>query len=279
MYENSLVSIIITCYNDYKFIEESVNSAINQTYQNKEIIIVDDGSKERTKSILKSLEAKVTKIIYQFNQGVSVARNIGVNAAQGKYIIILDSDDFFMPSFCEKAIKIFNKENDVVNVTCKARWFWDDLDYQIFEPVGGTVVNFLKNNSSLANSLFTKDKFLEVGGYDEKMIHGYEDWEFFIRLHEKGGHTYVIPEILFNYRKKKISRSTKSHNYKYDLLEYIYLKHSNLYINNFEVFVKDQLAKRKWEEKEKIKNTERIDFLLGKNILKPFRFLKSKFKT
>lgn len=278
MVENSLISIIITCYNDFEYIEESVNSAINQTYQNKEIILVDDGSEERTKSILKKIENKVTRIIYQSNQGVSVARNIGVYAAKGEFIMILDGDDYFMPSFCQKAVEIFDKENDVVNVTCNARWFWDDLDYQIYEPVGGSVVNFLKSNSSIGNSLFRKQKFLEVGGYDEKMIHGYEDWEFFIRLHEKGGVTHVLPEILFNYRKKRISRSTKSYNYKYELLEYIYLKHSNLYINNFKVFVKDQLAKRKWEEREKIKNTKRIDFLLGKNILQPFRFLKSKLK-
>lgn len=278
MSENSLVSIIITCYNDFEYIEESVNSAINQTYQNKEIILVDDGSDERTKSVLKNLENKITKIIYQSNQGVSVARNIGVYSSKGEFIMILDGDDYFMPSFCQKAVEIFDKENNVVNVTCNARWFWDDLDYQIYEPLGGSVVNFLKSNSSIGNSLFRKQKFLEVGGYDEKMIHGYEDWEFFIRLHEKGGVTHVLPEILFNYRKKRISRSTKSHNYKYDLLEYIYIKHSNLYINNFKYFVKDQLDKRRWEEKEKIKNTERIDFLLGKNILKPFRFIKSKLK-
>ena len=102
-----LISIIIPCYNDEKFIKQSVFSALKQEYSNIEVIVVDDGSNKETKKVLKEIEPMITKLITQSNQGQSKARNVGINYAKGDYILVLDSDDFFEPSFCAKAIKLF----------------------------------------------------------------------------------------------------------------------------------------------------------------------------
>ena len=85
---SNFISIVIPCYNDYLYIEQAVKSAINQNYENKEIIIVADGSDERTISVLKKLEPQVDRIIYQMNQGLSAARNNGIIIAKGKTIQI-----------------------------------------------------------------------------------------------------------------------------------------------------------------------------------------------
>jgi len=268
------VSIIIPCFNDADFIEQSVQSALNQTYENKEIIVVDDGSNKETKAVLKRLEPKITLLITQENKGTSTARNVGIKVSSGNYILVLDSDDYFEPEFCERAIKILYEKPNIKLVTCFARWFWSDKDFQVFKPAGGGLKKFLVNSVALGNSLFRKEEWKEIGGYDQQMKKGFEDWEFFIRLHKNCGETYVIPEVLFNYRKKINSRTSIANENKYELLEYIYLKHADLYKENFELFTKDLLNKIKIEEREKIRNTKRIDFRLGNTILRPFRFFK-----
>ncbi len=101
MNSNLLVSIIIPCYNDEQYIEQCVNSALNQTYSNIEVIVVDDGSNRKTKTVLKKLEPNITTLITQNNQGQSTARNVGIRYAKGNYILVLDSDDYFEPTFCE----------------------------------------------------------------------------------------------------------------------------------------------------------------------------------
>lgn len=273
--QSEKISIVIACYNDHEFIEQAVKSALDQTYKNKEIIVVDDGSNSKTKVVLKSLEPKINFLITQENKGTSAARNTGIEAATGEYILVLDSDDFFEPQFCEKAINIINEKPNTKLVTCFARWFWNDKNFQVFKPAGGDLKKFLVNSASLGNSLFRKTEWKEIGGYDQQMTMGFEDWEFFIRLHRNGGETYVIPEVLFNYRKKNNSRTTMANEHKFELLEYIYLKHADLYKKNFDLFIKHILNEFKKEEGEKIKNKNRIDFRLGKAFLRPLRFIKS----
>ncbi len=110
------------------------------------------------------------------------------------------------------------------------------------------------------------------------MRQGFEDWDFFIRLLKGGGYCYVIPEILYHYRKRNSSTTTVANNKKYELLKYIYLKHEELYKNNFESFVTYILSRIEREELEKMKNLQRIEYKIGKIIVKPFRLLKTIFK-
>jgi hypothetical protein len=273
-----LISIIIPCFNDWQYVEQAVSSALNQTYLNKEIIVVDDGSEARTKAVLNSLESKITKLITQKNQGQSIARNVGIKVATGDYILVLDSDDFFEPSFCEKAMPIFLQNDEVKIVTCQATRWYEDGDSNIFTPVGGTIYNFMYANDALGTSMFKRKDWQVVGGYDEKMRTGFEDWEFFIRLLKDGGIVQVLQEPLYNYRRRKASTTTIANSKKYELLKYIFSKHQELYCNNFDSFISHLLYKIEREEKEKIKNTQRLEFRIGKTLLMPFRLIKSIFK-
>jgi glycosyltransferase involved in cell wall biosynthesis len=275
MLKNSpLISIVIPCYNDAKYIEQSVLSALNQTYSNKEVIVVDDGSNAVTKAVLKKIEPTITKLITQSNQGQSTARNIGIKAAKGDYILVLDSDDFFEPTFCEKALFFFETNLSVKLVICYMNRIYDDTVKDVFKPQGGIVSNFILGNCAIGSAMFKKLDFFMTNGYDQKMTNGFEDWEFYIRLLKEGGSAYVIPELLFNYRLKENSTTTRANLMKYELLQYIYTKHQELYKNHFDIFVSHLLSKVEREEMEKIKNTERLEFLIGKRILQPFRWFK-----
>lgn len=277
MNENPLISIIIPCYNDAQYIEQSVQSALDQTYHNKEIIVVDDGSNIKTKAVLKKLEPKIAKLITQENQGQSKARNVGINEAKGNYILVLDSDDFFEPTFCEKAIAFFLENKDVQLVTCEANLLHIDGSVEIYKPKGGTISNFMYANDALGTSLFVKEDWQKIGGYDESMRKGFEDWEFFIRLLKNGGKCYVIPEILYSYRKRNDSTTSKANNNRYTLLNYIYLKHKEIYIADFDNFVAKLLELSSLQEKNRLKILKKIDYKLGNMILKPVRFIKSLF--
>lgn len=271
----SLISIIIPCYNDWQYVEEAVNSALNQTYSNIEVIVVDDGSNIETKVVLKRLEPKITKLITQENKGQSTARNVGMKFAKGKFILVLDSDDYFETSFCEEAVRVLSSDNSIKIVTSHLRRFIDDKTIDIFIPSGGDITTFILENGATGSAMFRKSEALAIGGYDEKMKTGFEDWEFYIRLLKDGGYVFVIPEPLFNYRIKENSTTTRANKNKTTLLQYIYFKHKELYQENFELLVNHLLCLLEREEFEKNKNTKPLEFRIGKLILKPLRYLKS----
>lgn len=268
------ISIIIPCFNDAKYVEQSVQSALDQTYSNKEVIIVDDGSNSETKKVLKKIESKVTKLITQDNQGQSTARNVGIKSAKGNYILVLDSDDFFEPSFCEKAIGMFLKNKDIKIVSCYANLLFENGSNKLYKPKGGTINEFLYANNSLGTAMFKKKDWSLSGGYDEEMRNGFEDWEFFIRLLKNGGEAIILKDVLYTYRKRNDSTTNKANKIKYKILNYIYNKHSDLYKNDYERFVRHLLSLLEKEEKEKMKNLKRIEFKLGYSLLRPVRFIK-----
>lgn len=274
---NSKVSIIIPCFNDAAFIEMAIESARAQNIQNKEIIVVDDGSNLQTKEILNNLRNKVDLIITQENNGVSAARNTGIQRSTGDFILVLDSDDYFEPDFCKKALNIFETQKNICLVTCYARWFDEKNNFKIHKPIGGDLNNFLFRNCALSNSMFYKKDWKSIGGYDESMKLGWEDWEFFIRLHKKNCHTYVIPEVLFNYRRKKNSKTTVANLNKYDLLNYILRKHSALYKDNFPETIDNLINKLKKEEAHRKRNEKKFEYRVGYFLLSPVRMFRNLF--
>lgn len=278
MEKSPLVSIIIPCYNDEKFIEEAVNSALNQTYQNKEIVVVDDGSNRETKLILEKLRPYLNDLIVQENKGQSAARNRGIVASNGKLISMLDSDDYLDLTFCEKAVKIFESEQETKIVSCYAKRFYANGETDVFKTRGGRLSDFLLENYALGTSMFRKDQALKAGLYDEEMSRGFEDWEFFIRLLRDGGEAIIIPEALYNYRIRNDSTSARAKERKKELLEYIYFKHKELYLQHFDSFIPFLLGRIEKEEKEKVKNTKRLEYRIGQRVLKPLRIIKSFFR-
>lgn len=273
------LSIVIACYNDL-FVVEAVKSAFAQTYINKEIIVVNDGSNAETKLAIKSVSKFIDTIIDQENSGQSAARNKGISKASGTYILNLDSDDFFEPDFAEKAIQRFEEDHTIRIVTCKARRFNMEGEIDVFTPSGGSLNNFLFSNSALGSSMFKKKDWEICGGYEEKLpILGFEDWEFYIQILKSGGYAYVINEVLFNYRVRENSTTSKIKNIKQDKFKTIILKHKDLYKYNFDALIEDLFYRIKKEEKDKLRIKQKIDFRTGNMILKPLRKIKNIFKS
>ncbi len=118
-----LVSVIIPVYNIEKYIEICLNSVVNQTYENLEIICVDDGSADKSGEIIKAIAEKDSRVkyFYQENAGVSAARNLGLEKVTGDYVIFVDSDDYVHPQFVECELKVaIESDADIVCVTEKA---------------------------------------------------------------------------------------------------------------------------------------------------------------
>ena len=99
--EQILFSVIIPLYNKQDYITRTINSVLNQTYQNFEIIVVDDGSTDKSLSVVKTIKDKRIKVFSQKNLGVSNARNKGIKQSKGNYIAFLDADDEFLPRYLD----------------------------------------------------------------------------------------------------------------------------------------------------------------------------------
>ncbi|CAC9976391.1 MULTISPECIES: glycosyltransferase family 2 protein [Flavobacterium] len=277
MKNTKLVSIVIPCYNDKDYIQESVNSALNQSYENIEVIIVDDGSNEATKKVLATINNhKKVKLITQENKGLSAARNTGIVNANGEYIAALDADDIFENTFIEKASSILNQQSMVGVVGCFSNYFVEKgkVIHKTC-PEGGNIENFLFCNNTMASSLFRKQCWLDANGFDENMKKGYEDWEFWISVTKQSWQVHIIKEFLFNYRKKETSMlQTTNLLYEEENYQYVLNKHKDLYIKDFDktiAFLQKRTLRYKTNE---IKRLESIDYRIGNIILRPLRLLK-----
>ena len=271
---SKLLSIIIPCYNDPIFVSEAVKSAKEQTYSNKEIIIINDGSNELTKKVLDKIVNPIVSVVHQKNKGISGARNRGFFEAKGEYIMLLDSDDIFDKTFAEKAITVLNNNNSVGVVTCWGKRFIDDKILSEFKPIGGNIDDFLFSNSSIGTSMIRKTVWDEVGGYDEQMKKGYEDWEFYIRA-TQNWQVEVIPEFLFFYRQRIDSMRVEALNHHdLEIKKYIYNKHKDLYIKHYDQTISYLLGECDIYKKGELKQQQKLEFRIGQLILKPFRFVK-----
>lgn len=269
-----LVSIVIPCYNDWQYVEQAVNSALNQTYTKIEVIIVDDGSNTKTKQVLKKIEHKVTKLIVQENEGQSKARNEGIRAAKGEYIMTLDSDDYFERTFAEKAVSILSENENIKLVTCYSNLIFDKGNTSLYKPTGGELKDILFNNIAMGSAIFRTDDWKSVSGYDESMINGFEDWEFYIRLLSDSGKAYVINEALFNYRRRLNSTTSRANKRKNEILKYIYIKHKCLYISNYDNFILHLLKTKEIQIKKNLKILNSIEYRLGNILISPIKILK-----
>lgn len=226
------VSVIIPCYNLGKYINEAINSVFNQTFQDFEIIVVNDGSTEaETNQILDRLDRSRIQVITTENQGLASARNNGIAAAAGDYILPLDADDKIAPTYLEKAVRILEQNENVGIVYCEAEFFgretfkWDLPDYKLSR--------ILIDNLIFACAFFRRADWKRVGGYKKTMIYGWEDYDFWLSIIELKREVYRIPETLFYYRKRADSMAhvmTREHLY-YSYGE-IVKNHKNLYLDN-----------------------------------------------
>ena len=177
---NDLVSVVIPCYNQAQYLEEAVQSVIDQTYPNIEILIINDGSTDNTLDIALTLQHKhmnKIQIINQSNMGLPRSRNNGIKKAKGMYILPLDSDDKIEQTMIQKCIDILiHDQVDIVytDIHCFG------IQNNIFIQKPEAASNILYVNLPPATSLYKREVWEKNSGYKVNMKEGYEDWEFWV---------------------------------------------------------------------------------------------------
>ena len=179
-----LISVIIPSYNHALYIRDCIQSVLNQSYKNIEIIVVDDGSVDNTLDILQDFKNQIVLHI-QKNQGVSSALNNGVKLANGHYLSILASDDMFHPKKIEEQFYLLQMDKQSDLCFCKALYFDDDINNVIdtfpnkFYKGFVTEKIFIKQLVPAGSILFTKSLYNLIGGFNENLKE--EDWDFIIK--------------------------------------------------------------------------------------------------
>ena len=229
--KHPIISVIIPCYNTEKYLSETLDSVINQTLKDIEIICIDDGSTDNTPKILKKYarQDKRIKIITQKNSGVIAARNNAIATAKSEYIYPLDSDDIIAPDCLEKLYAaMIAGQGDII--TCRVVMFSENGRGELSLPKP-TKSNMVIHNCMVNAALFRKKDFDETGGYDPAFnatIEDYDLWMNFMFKHNKKA--YRVPEILFYYRVKgrKESRNAQGASKYRELRKYMKKKYPEM---------------------------------------------------
>jgi len=251
-----LVSLIVPCYNQAQYLDEALQSVSNQTYENWECIIVNDGSTDNTEQTAKAWIEKDNRFSYLFfeNKGLSNARNSGIAKAIGEFILPLDADDKIAANYIASAIDAFKKDNTLKVVYCKAEKFGAETG--IWTLPDFSLSNLAIKNMIFCSGFFRKKDWELVGGYDSGMIYGWEDWEFWIAVLKNGGNVKCLDEVGFYYRiKSKSMLNQVNHDHSVYLQEYLSVKHADFFVKIFGSFAflntKHDTLKKEYEAKFK----------------------------
>ena len=207
-----LISIIMAAYNAEKTIEQAINSVLNQTYPDFELLVVNDCSNDRTVELVENIEAKdsrVRLISNAKNSGVSYTRKHGLEEAKGSWIAILDSDDAWAPEKLEKQIDLQKRMNADLLFTGSA--FMDSdgrpIDWYLHAPMEVTYRQLLKQNVlSNSSALVRKELYAKYYAAGDEM---HEDFAIWLSILKEGKKAYGVDEPLLIYR---IAKSSKSGN-------------------------------------------------------------------
>jgi len=208
------VSVIIPSYNHEHYIRRTVESVINQTFDDIECIVVDDGSTDSTEEILRPyIEKKQIKFIAQKNQGVSVARNRGIKEATGKYIKFCDSDDYIYRWQVDIQVDQLEQEEDnIISMTGREVTFENGVKKTLYPKVPKTdqlAAYVIHNRGGVHTLLIPRNLLIQVGGFDES-IRGAEDLDCWMRLIMAGAVVKPVEYVGCSYSILDTSKSTNS---------------------------------------------------------------------
>lgn len=193
MNNHPLVSIVIPCYNTEKTLEKTLESIFNQTYNNYEIIGVNDGSTDGTLNILHIYKYKI-KIINQENRGAAAARNRGFKETKGQYLLFCDADVILKPTMLEKMTNTLEEHTSTSYCYCNFRFGWHTFTLFPFDAE-----RLKKENYISMMSLIRREHFI---GFDESLKR-FQDWDLWKRMLDKGYKGIWYPEYLFSAPMKK----------------------------------------------------------------------------
>lgn len=278
---NPELSIIIPCYNQAPFIAETLDSVLAQTLANWECIVMDDGSSDGSGEIIREYCRKDSRIKYyrQENGGVSRARNNAIRHASGEFLLPLDGDDIIGPTYAEEALDYFRKHPETKLVYCLAHRFgemngpWVLPQYK-FEWL-------VLENMIFCSAVFRKADFDKTEGYNENMVSGLEDWDFYLSLLSPQDIVYRIPKVLFFYRTRQNSRTSDADATEKELTWQIMMNHPDLYkdyILQFRRLHRERAANLTFEEEKKIGRffTKQLRKSRERKLLRLYRLPKQK---
>jgi len=190
---NPLVSVIIPVYNAELYLEESIRSALEQTYRPFEILVVDDGSTDGSGSIARKFKEQII-YIYQSNQGVAAARNQGINKSSGKFLTFLDADDLWKPKKLSIQMKYMLDHPELQYTITRVKYF--------LEPGHNIPSGFRRDLliedcvGMLLGTLMAKKNLFEKTGHFDPKLKISEDVDWFARVNDIHVSTAVIQEVL-----------------------------------------------------------------------------------
>lgn len=241
-----LVSVLIPAYNADRWISETIESVFNQTWENIEIIVVDDGSKDTTLDVIKKFECSKLKVISQQNQGASVARNRALRQAQGDFIQYLDADDILSPEKIEAQINSLSDYPNNVSV-CQTIHFYDGENfrkkkltydphlYDTSDPVKFLIALYGgydgRGGMVQPNAYLSPRKVIDKAGFWEEFYSPDDDGEYFCRVILNSNGIRFSEQGINYYRKYKLGNSlsgAKSRKAKEGILRSLDLKSQHL---------------------------------------------------
>jgi glycosyltransferase involved in cell wall biosynthesis len=272
MEKKHLVSVVIPCFNHGAYIGEAIESVQAQTYQHHEIVIVNDGSTDSyTNDLLNSLDIDGCRVLHTENCGLPAARNTGIRATTGKYICCLDADDRYHPDYFKKAVEIFDKDRNK-RFGAVGAWvrFFGSNDI-LWKTIGSNTPGFapflqgLRNNLQ-SGTMFRKICWEQIGGYNETLIEamnsGYEDWDFWIRMLDKGYEWFCLEEPLIYYRQHEDSMVTKQDKNRSEILETLIRNNHGFYVKH----MIPMLVSRDREVRDLQQEIERLKAQLARHV-------------
>jgi len=236
------VTVVVTCFNLGRYLEEAVDSVFAQTFQDFEVIIVDDGSTDpNTQDLLARWNRPRTEVVRTENRGLPSARNAGIRRARGDYICALDADDRLDPQWLKQSVSILERDRATTFVSHWFRTFGEE-EWE-WTPQRCDLVALLDRNTINGAALVRRQALLETGLFDEEMREGCEDWDLWINLVERGHRGVILPRFLFHYRRRSDSMSWGMSERHLKLFRRLIEKHEASYRTHLlELFQRRELA-------------------------------------
>lgn len=197
-----LVSVVIPCFNLGTYLDETVQSVLAQTVDDFEILIVDDGSTDvATRALLATARWPRAQVFHTENRGLARARNFLLEHARGEFLCALDADDKLDARYLESTLAAFEKDPGLTFVSTRLQMFGTESRVTP-EHLRCDLPTLLVDCPIFCAALTRRTAVAAVGGYDEQLAGGNEDWDLWISLLEGGHRGVILPEILFYYRRR-----------------------------------------------------------------------------
>lgn len=230
------VSVVVPCYDSIDYLQETVESLKAQTLRASEIILVDDGSRDGTRELIKALIAAsprhVIRHAFQENAGQAAARNRGIAMARGRYILPLDSDDLIAPNMAEVCASVLDSKPDIALVFTDREEFGDRA---AFVQAGVFKLDRLKYFNQLPYcALYRKEMWEAVGGYRVN-VRGFNDWDFWIAAAALCFRSHYQPGAFLKHRRRKGSQMWRD-------LEHYDRLYATIILNNRSIYSGREVA-------------------------------------